>query len=257
MGGMTIISRKEAKAQGLKRFFTGRACKRGHVSERFVANNMCAGCAHILWPKYHPPEKERERSLQRRLSAPEEFLRYTRKHREANRDKINAGARRRYKESPLKWKEKQARALAKDPECLRRHNKTYYLRHTEKRKHNVANWRMQNPEKARDQYTRWARSNPDKVNAKGHRRRSRLNGGGESYTKEDIDRIYRLQNGKCAYCRCALKGKYQIDHIVPLSRRGQNCARNIQLLCAPMGGCNQKKQARDPIEFAQSIGLLL
>jgi hypothetical protein len=31
-----IISRKEAKAAGLTRYFTGKPCKRGHVVERRV-----------------------------------------------------------------------------------------------------------------------------------------------------------------------------------------------------------------------------
>lgn len=39
-----IISRADAGAQGLKRYFTGRACKRGHVVERQVSNRRCIKC---------------------------------------------------------------------------------------------------------------------------------------------------------------------------------------------------------------------
>lgn len=40
-----IITREEARAKGLKRYFTGEACKgRGHVSERLVANRGCIQC---------------------------------------------------------------------------------------------------------------------------------------------------------------------------------------------------------------------
>ena len=35
------ISGVFAKAQGLKRYFTGRPCGRGHVAERFVADGRC------------------------------------------------------------------------------------------------------------------------------------------------------------------------------------------------------------------------
>lgn len=38
---MEIITRKEAKELGLKRYFTGKPCKRGNVSERYVPNKMC------------------------------------------------------------------------------------------------------------------------------------------------------------------------------------------------------------------------
>lgn len=58
-----IISRKEAKALGLKRYFTGAPCKRGHIVERFL-NARCVECN-----KFRPanrfryarnPEKRRE-----------------------------------------------------------------------------------------------------------------------------------------------------------------------------------------------------
>ena len=38
------ISREIAKAQGLKRYFTGHPCGRGHVAERFVADGRCVQC---------------------------------------------------------------------------------------------------------------------------------------------------------------------------------------------------------------------
>jgi hypothetical protein len=40
-----IISRKEAIRSGLKRYFTGKPCKRGHIAERFVSGQRCLGCA--------------------------------------------------------------------------------------------------------------------------------------------------------------------------------------------------------------------
>lgn len=38
---MEIISRADAKAQGLTRYFTGKPCKHGHVSERIIAGQCC------------------------------------------------------------------------------------------------------------------------------------------------------------------------------------------------------------------------
>ena len=42
-----IISRKEAKAKGLKRFFTGIPCEKGHISEKLVSNRGCCECARL------------------------------------------------------------------------------------------------------------------------------------------------------------------------------------------------------------------
>jgi hypothetical protein len=41
---MDIISRKEAKEKGIKNYFTGKPCKRGHVNYRLVSNHKCCGC---------------------------------------------------------------------------------------------------------------------------------------------------------------------------------------------------------------------
>lgn len=39
-----IITRKQAQAEGLKRYFTGKPCRHGHVAERWVANRGCIEC---------------------------------------------------------------------------------------------------------------------------------------------------------------------------------------------------------------------
>lgn len=39
-----IISRKEAKEKGLKRYFTGKPCKHGHICERYVNRGACIEC---------------------------------------------------------------------------------------------------------------------------------------------------------------------------------------------------------------------
>jgi len=41
---MIKISRKEAKAQGLKHYFTGIQCINGHTTFRFTANSTCGEC---------------------------------------------------------------------------------------------------------------------------------------------------------------------------------------------------------------------
>ena len=41
---MEIISREEARAKGLKRYFTGEPCVHGHVCERYVSSDACVEC---------------------------------------------------------------------------------------------------------------------------------------------------------------------------------------------------------------------
>jgi hypothetical protein len=39
-----IISRKNAKKLGLKKYFTGKPCKNGHTSERYTITGICTEC---------------------------------------------------------------------------------------------------------------------------------------------------------------------------------------------------------------------
>ena len=40
---MKIILRKDAFAQGLKKYYAGKVCRRGHIAERYVAG-ACVEC---------------------------------------------------------------------------------------------------------------------------------------------------------------------------------------------------------------------
>lgn len=74
-----------------------------------------------------------------------------------------------------------------------------------------------------------------------------------SYARADIDRLHRLQRGKCAGCKCVLV-KYHIDHVTPLALGGSNWPSNLQLLCPT---CNMQKNAKPPIKWQQERGYLL
>jgi hypothetical protein len=90
-----IISRDEARARGLKRFFTGRPCKRGHIAERYVGSRGCVECdrAHALEWRVANVEKARERSREDnrkyRAANPQKDQERKRKWDAANKDKIN------------------------------------------------------------------------------------------------------------------------------------------------------------------------
>jgi len=45
-----VITRDEAEAKGLKRFYTGQPCKRHHDCERFVSNGGCVECVNRSTP---------------------------------------------------------------------------------------------------------------------------------------------------------------------------------------------------------------
>lgn len=53
-----IVTRAEARAAGLKRYFTGEPCKRGHVDERQTSNNGCRACQSDKTKKHRTDTKD-------------------------------------------------------------------------------------------------------------------------------------------------------------------------------------------------------
>lgn len=57
------MTRKQAKEQGLTRYFTGKPCMYGHISERYVCGKTCIRCKRIYMDKH--PEYRSERNYAR------------------------------------------------------------------------------------------------------------------------------------------------------------------------------------------------
>src|SRR6516162_8367059 len=85
-----IIGRAEARALGLKRYFTGKPCKHGHVAERVVSSPDCVQCRRGRvrgWRAANPEkvrEGDRERARKSRAADPERIRENARKWRAAN-----------------------------------------------------------------------------------------------------------------------------------------------------------------------------
>lgn len=54
------ISQEDADTQGLRRFFTRKLCRGGHLSERYVSDGSCVACTKAKHKRNHDPEKSRE-----------------------------------------------------------------------------------------------------------------------------------------------------------------------------------------------------
>ena len=223
-----LISRKQAIQTDAAFYFTGKRCKRGHLAYRNVSGRGCIICGA-------------ERSA-------------------------SDDVKKRNKEYYSRHEIKEARKI---------YNKQWHSERvwTEelrmKARAATAKWRKNNLEKAREldrgyaakradqrrEYNReYSRKNAAKLAAKERNKRAiKLRNGG-THTKEDVAEILKMQRSKCAYCRAKLGKKYHVDHIIPSVKGGSNGRENLQILCAL---CNHKKHARDPVEFAQSLGFLL
>ena len=241
MSDHQLISRKDAKAQGLKFYFTGKPCERGHVVERAVGNAGCIECRRLKsaeWYKnntdaarakaaaWYKANTERALFLAARwkVENKEQRDKANQAYYEANKPKIAA-----YKKA---WKEKNFDKL-----------KVFHVEYA-----------RANRERIRANFDRWAKANKDKIRAWTNAGRARRRGAEGKYTAADISALFARQRGRCAYCKASLKRGYHIDHIVPVVLGGSNWPANLQLACMQ---CNCSKGGKDPIVFAQQRGMLL
>lgn len=96
---MEIITRKEAQAKGLPRYFTGKPCKHGHVCERNTKRRVCYECAASSAMRFYYDNWEQCRNLRKNWWA-------------KNKDKARADQRAYYRQKPelflsasQKWKD--------------------------------------------------------------------------------------------------------------------------------------------------------
>jgi len=148
-------------------------------------------------------------------------------------------------ERTLKWNQanpERRRALGRE---IQARQKQY---HPEKVQARYTEWRKANVEVAREAARAWARNNPEK------RRLNELRNEARRLNLEPIaDSVFLklMSETHCTYCRCEFgvtdATKRTIDHIIPVSRGGDNSPEN---LCAACQACNRSKNNRTPEEWA-------
>jgi 5-methylcytosine-specific restriction endonuclease McrA len=235
---MDVCTKAEARATGLKYYFTGVACKRGHIAPRF----LCGGCTQCCAEKSKNWYSDKEKAAAK-----------MRKWRSENKEQERATRVAWHAANPGKTAEYSKRHRETNPDAAKAAWDRWYQKNIVAQRQRAIVYRNANIESARAKSSAYNRSNPEKIAAHKRNRRARELGGG-THTERDVAEIMKMQKGKCAYCRIGLSGKYHVDHIVALKNGGSNRRSNLQILCQP---CNQSKSAKDPIVFAQSLGMLL
>jgi 5-methylcytosine-specific restriction endonuclease McrA len=238
-----IISRAEAKAAGLKRYFTGVACTHGHVAERFVSSRHCADCLNDHKVAYRASNPDRVRELG--------VASYYRNH-----EKRLCGMREYHRKNADQRKKYMAARYYRDIELSRQEaREAYWVKVDEireKRKH--ANLSPNQLSASLERARQYKKENRLQATAIERTRRARFRGSEGFHTATEITGLLQKQKCKCANCKVSLKAGYHADHIMPLARGGSNWISNIQLLCP---ACNMRKSAKDPMRWAQENGRLL
>lgn len=85
--------------------------------------------------------------------------------------------------------------------------------------------------------------------AKSARKRSLKLGVSGCFSRRTIEILFTNQSGRCVCCGELLQNGYEVDHILPLSRGGDNSPSNLQLLTKT---CNRKKSNKTMEEYLEN-----
>lgn len=166
---------------------------------------------------------------------------YQREWAQTNREHVNEKARERRRENPGPAYERTRRWQEKNPDKVREYrvnfkelNPTYH-----------ADWRAANRERLNEQQREKYWSDPEAARKRGRedasKRRARMKGSSEF---EDVDHgvVYDRDEGICGICYLpAPPSKWQLDHIIPVSRGGPHTYANTRVSHSE---CNSWKKAR-------------
>jgi hypothetical protein len=256
---MQVITRKEAIAQGLSRYFTGLPCKHGHVATRRASTGYCDECFQIKYEanrqdkEYLRKERERDRRWKR-----------------ANKDIINTRRRVRDKEWYLQ-PPPSPRQIAKSAgenfyftgkPCPNGHIdyrkvscgscvtcKKEYVKTNDRRAANTESarrYRKNNPEAERAKSRRWAEKNKPLLLAKAARRRCAQVNATPSWA--DHDKILTKYKERDAMQK--LTGlQYDVDHYYPIQSDficGLHISENLRVI---LSRDNKRKSNKMPENF--------
>lgn len=209
----------EAKRLGIRYYYCGRTCRRGHMSPHYTVSGDCIACT-----------LERRAAVRARSAA---------ELRQAERD--------RRLRDPEKSKEAKRRQRAEDPDKVRRWDRARHLRDHEKRSAANKRWRENNPERAKENARRWQKLNPaSRVRACALRREKLRNATPKWLTPEQIAAIYAIYAAAERLTK-ETGVRHDVDHILPLRHRlccGLHVPWNLQILTRD---ANKKKGNTMPL----------
>lgn len=200
-----------------KFYTTDKPCKYGHVAPRYRSTRSCVSCASTASKTWSKDNSIRTKEIKRKCYI---------KHRTNNLEY----AKQYNQDNPKSEEQVIAKAI---------YDRSYNKKNASKILARGAVWRRQNVDRVR-------------ITQKNYSMRRRAQESGGISTAELIDWT-ASQPKICYWCGKKCPKTFHVDHYHPLSKGGKHEADNLVISCPT---CNLTKSAKDPYEFAKSVGRL-
>lgn len=205
----------------------------------------CKQAIHLEYRERHP--------YPRKTPLPDKTL--TKKEKDhlyyiAHRDEIIARVREYSANNKEKISDKGRNYRQRNLERLKAYRRRWYVDNREKSKDYSRAYYQSHKEEHAEYGREWRKNNPEKVRVIGrasmNRRRALLMSAEGQYTAKDAKAQYERQKGQCYWCDKYVGSRYDLDHIVPLTRGGSNYPDNIVVACPH---CNRSRRNKLPHEW--------
>lgn len=211
---MEIISRKAAKNAGLSRYFTGKLCRRGHLSPRNVTSCICLECQREDYrnggsvTKKHYYEQNRESLLKKQrvrdYARLEEIQQYQKEYRERTTESRLEYHRDYYDKNSERWKARSREYYIQNKSYYLEYNHQYYDENKDALKMRQREYYKVNQDKILTNKKEYYKANQKDFIARNAKRRAYKRNAMPSWANMSvINKVYENATG-------------EIHHIVPL-----------------------------------------
>lgn len=232
---MELVSLNEARERGLKFYFTGVKCSRGHLSERYTKKRACVLCVREDSLKRSKTKKVKEQN--KRYKQTEAYKEHQKKYKSTDeyRKRSSEWVRNDRLKNKDKYLQKEAESRCRRKESIRAYNARHYMENKALHKQKAEKFRSENP-----CYYRFYNS----------KRRSLC----KTFSSCELTSLVSLEAASLANDRSLQTGiDWHVDHMIPLQAKkvcGLHVWNNLQVIPAFMNlKKNNKMQLTNNLDW--------